>query len=512
MVQETFSNALQRNALSQPDRIAIKYGSRSRSYFDLYSIAVYYRDAWAEMGIGPGDKVAILARKGIESVQAMVSTMLLGACYVPIDWRNPGERISKIMSDCKPKLLIGKKTDIKALQLSGQLSPRQEILVFEDMVNNSGMENTAERILRELNDEVVADNPAYCLYTSGSTGDPKGVLISCHAFHHFVDKMNQWLNVNTSSSCLNTSPFFFDVSIADSMLPLYYGATVHITGDIFSPPAVMQLIRTERVTHFCAVSSLLTLIASEIKEGEILSDLNTIMSGAEVLDPDSINTILKAAPQAKIINGYGPTEATCVCIAKSFNSEDARKGFSEFAIGLPLQGMRAELLNADGKLVVGAGDGELLVSGPQLMLGYLNDDITTGMKIWEHEGKRFYRTGDNCRRDEGGIYYFLGRLDDEVKVSGYRFHLNEVRACLKSCDAIKDVAVLVMTEEEKKKLAAVLVPKLPADESLLKKVEEHAKRLLPSYMIPTKWSVLSILPRTATGKISKTQLLEEIVK
>lgn len=506
---QSFASIIKQHALCRPSSIAVRYGNYSQTYEQLNHVIQALAVSWSSKGIVQGSRIAILARKNIATVQAMVTSLGMGSCHIPIDWRNPPERLGIILNDCRPEILVGSKADIDKLRSTGHLPDGIDLVSFEDMASDIE-QNLVNDELNILSRVPASDSPAYCLYTSGSTGDPKGVLISYGAFYHFCRSMNEWLEIDNESSCLNTSPFFFDVSVADTLLPLVKGATVHLTGDIFSPPAVIELIKSERITNFCAVSSLISLIANELNDTDSLPTLKTIMSGAEILRPEAIQTIFKVAPQINIINGYGPTESTCVCLARMFSLNDYNKGFKEFPIGIPLLGLSAELILNDGTVLDGVAEGELVVSGPQLMLGYLDDIEITNAKIIYLNGIRYYRTGDNCRRDEDNEYYFQGRIDDEVKISGYRFHLNEVLSSLHSCDLISDAAVLTINTATGKNLSAVLVSQDKNESEVTKQVEAHLRKKLPSYMIPTDWKFVTTLPRTSAGKIDKKSLTTEM--
>jgi len=510
---ETFYASLKRNKYELRQKTAIKYGKHSVTYGELVEYAENIAAYWNNIGLNIGDKIVIISRKNIETVQLIVSSLMYGACYVPIDWRNPAKRIQKMIVDCQPKIIVGTSNDIDNLRPDDDFTTDARLLSFEELSEQSlkYQDITIDNILSVAHSNT-GELPAYCLFTSGSTGTPKGVQISYTALEHFLLVMNERLEIDSKSVCLNTSPFFFDVSIADTVLPLYFGATVNITSDILSPPAVIQIIKSEEVTHFCAVSSILSLIGKELSEHDQITSLRTIMSGAEILDPATISRIFKASPQVKIINGYGPTEATCVCLAKQFTHSNINEETNEFSIGRPLRGMMAALLNDKGISHTGIDAGELLITGPQLMLGYLNDEETTSKKLWTDGEQQFYRTGDYCRRDENNEYYFIGRIDDEVKVAGYRFHLNEVTKCLKLCHGVDDVAVVVLSDDTRKTLVAVLVIKEVTDSDVLSAVKIQVSKMLPSYMIPTQWNLLQALPRTATGKINKTELISMLEK
>ncbi|MBO9497485.1 AMP-binding protein, partial [Thalassotalea sp. G20_0] len=324
------------------------------------------------------------------------------------------------------------------------------------------------------------ENDAYVLYTSGSTGVPNGVRISHRAMIDFFNAVNVYMGVEQRSRCLNTSAMYFDVSVVDTLLPLYQGASVWLSPEFPMPLRIIELIEQEQITHLCGVGSTQTVLTSTPGfEQRSWPHLKTIMTGAEVLNPKTMQQWIDVAPNVHILNGYGPTEATCVCTVFTINAANVDK-YEAYPIGSPLAGISVLIDESNDSE---SEQGELWIAGSQLLTGYLNRPDLNENRIVVVNGTRYYRTGDLVERDDQGKLIFLGRCDDQVKVRGYRIHLDDVATPFRNQKEISD-AVAVNIKHDQLGECLVIVVNTNSSSDRWAAVFESAKSLLPPYMRP----------------------------
>jgi acyl-coenzyme A synthetase/AMP-(fatty) acid ligase len=300
--------------------------------------------------------------------------------------------------------------------------------------------------------------------------------------------------------CLALAPPYFDVAIQDTLVPLARGASVFLLAGLPIPAQILHRLAEKRITHTTLVASNLALVASESRLPTLrgrLDALRRVMTGAEAPSADSVDALLRTAPNACVVNGYGPTEATVCCTAYVITPPAARD-FESYPIGEPLPGVRAIVVDEHGERRNGTEVGELCVAGPQVMTGYFADAAATERVTLCVEGEPYLRTGDLVRRVPGHGFEFLGRGDRQVKVRGYRVHPEELRAALLAFAGVRDAYVCAGTFGDEQGLAA-LVEAL--DESVgVRPLLEHVAERLPAYMRPVRLRVLRELPRTRNGK------------
>lgn len=355
---------------------------------------------------------------------------------------------------------------------------------------------------------------AYCIFTSGSTGKPKGVMISHASACDFYDAFEEVMLISESSVCLNTSEMHFDVSFMDLFFPLYKGSCLHVMPGRVTARRLLSLIEECGITHFTAVSSLLTMITkSSYFESINSSSVQRIMTGAEILNKTTIEKWLKKNRQALIVNGYGPTETTVICTWFLIMYAQLNC-YKSFPIGTALDGTVADIL-VDGTISKNLNvEGELIISGPQVMLGYMDDEQQTARSMLYANGRKYYRTGDICKKDSSNILHVLGRIDHEVKVSGFRVHLSEVKRVLEAVDFVKEVMVCTNKGSEGE---TIIVAALVFDRGYtsagtkLSELNGLVEQQLPYYMIPTHIVEFKELPKLNNGKVD-VKLIEKNIE
>lgn len=473
-------------AAVQPEKLAVDDGTQAITYKELAHQAGSIAARLQSNGVTSGDRVVLLLPKSTNAVSAILAVLSLGAAYIPADPDAPKQRLQSIVDDSTAKAIIC------CNHTADWFSALCNINI--DMSIDTIIDNTQAQ-LTSL--ESYTEHDAYILYTSGSTGVPNGVRISHRAMLAFFHAVNTYMGVNQQSRCMNTSALYFDVSIADLLLPLYMGASVWLGPSVPLPFRFLGLLTNQNITHFCAVGSTLTMLSALPNfEKNNWPHLQTIMTGAEVLNPNTINTWLNSSPNATVLNGYGPTETTCVCTLFQINHDNIQQ-YSSFPIGVPLPLVDAIIdENSDEP-----GIGELCIGGPQVMNGYLNRDHLNNTRLTQINHSTFYRTGDKVRRDSRGNLIFLGRIDDQVKVNSYRVDLGDIAEPFRSQGTVQDAVALAVKHRTYGECLAVVVKTRNNSENL-ESLLNQAAQALPHYMRPALIASIDAMPLSPSGKVN----------
>ncbi|HTF97378.1 MAG TPA: amino acid adenylation domain-containing protein [Cellvibrio sp.] len=483
---QAFTHRLLHWAHTKADALAVNDGNQSLTFGELGAKARQIAWQLQILGIKPGDRVVILLPKSTDAVIAILAVLLTGATYIPVDTGSPKTRLQSILDDSKAAAII--------------VNPQTVDWFGEYTQLNIATSLSAALVDAEFPAPDM-DADAYVLYTSGSTGVPNGVKISQRAMHAFFHAVNCFMGIDHRSRCMNTSALYFDVSIADLLLPLYQGASVWLGPSIPLPFRFIDIINTNRITHFCAVGSTLTMLTSMPGFAQNQwPHLQCIMTGAEVLNPNTISHWLDNAPNAVVLNGYGPTEATCVCTLFEIDQERLQ-GYSTFPIGKPLPGIGVFV---DTQATDDAEFGELCISGAQVMSGYLNRPALNEARLFERDGVLFYRTGDKVRYNQRGDLIFLGRIDDQVKINGYRIDLGEVVTPFRSTAGVDDAIAVPLKHPHRGECLGVVV-KLKTDMDL-QALKNRCNDSLPAYMRTAFVAQVDSLPLSASGKVNVRKL------
>lgn len=483
-----------------PQKLAISDGKQGYTFAQLDDMASNLALWLSQNGIKAATCVPVLAEKCAILPVIAAACWKLGAVYVPLDGQLPEARVRKLLARLDAPVVLAishSPLDETGIWLSG-----------DALISVCKQPASAEETLSVW--QHGPDDTAYIIFTSGSTGEPKGVEISANSLKTYFGAHNQWLRFTPDSRVFSLSPFHFDVSIEDTLLPLSLGAFVWQFASVHAGVIMRNIIIREKITHLIAVSTLLSLITENGKQilAENFPALEMVMTGAEVCDPKIINLWKQNLPTVRLINAYGPTETTIVCCCYEIEQPDEQRTIS-WPIGVPLQDVSCLILDENNQIQQGTEiTGELCIGGDLVMKGYLKQPQETEKVIFEHQGMRYYRTGDICLLQADGNILYVGRRDDEVKIAGRRIHLGEIRQKCLATSGAQRVAIRKVQLDGKDHIAMVITGE---ESSELVNIEASLAAELPRYMLPTLWGWAEEVNLSANGKTDEKILLDQLV-
>jgi amino acid adenylation domain-containing protein len=480
----TLDRLVRAAARRHPHAVAIHCAGRQLTYEGLDRLADCYGSRLQRAGVCRGDRVVVHADKSPEAVAAFQAILRLGAAYVPVDASAPADRAAYVAVDCGAVAGVADHPDRAAA-----LASCGEVLRLDEPLGTSAAGPS-------LPGPRNADAAAFVLYTSGSTGRPKGVRLSHHNALAFVTWAVAELQADASDVFANHASFGFDLSVLDLYGAFAVGARVELVpaGMGRSPRALTDLIRSAGITIWYSVPSALMLMLREggLDERPAPSHLRAILFAGEPLPIDHVRR-LRAWTPARLLNLYGPTE-TNVCTFHEARDSDLERD-APLPIGRACSGDELAVVDDDGVPLADGEIGELLVSGPSVMLGYEGHPPQAGA----------YATGDIVRRRADGALDYLGRRDHQVKVRGYRIELGEVESAIGAHPGVAEVAVVVVGTAVEARLVACVAGD-PAPGAIA--VRRACAKRLPSWMVVDGVVRLEALPRTPNGKVDRAALAE----
>lgn len=480
-----------------PDRIAVEGPDEaSVSYKEFAGTVAKIAELLQAHGIGNGDRVGIYAHKSINTVAAIFGIMTAGAAYVPVDPDAPIRRNAYIFSDCQ----------VKAVWVEERLLPTLQDAFPEAQIGSTlRIDNVCGICLQEIQFPHTVrsdDNLAYILYTSGSTGQPKGVMISHENALSFVDWCSDTFHPLADDRFSSHAPFHFDLSILDVFLSVKHGATLVLIDEVTAkqPAPLAAFIAGRRISVWYSAPSILSMMTQfGCMETHNFDALRLVFFAGEVFPVKYLRSLKQVWRQAKYFNLYGPTE-TNVCTYYEIPVEIPLDRNEPYPIGKSCSHVECRMLNGED------GSGELIVRGASVMNGYwrLPERSAKSYHI-DDKGAAWYKTGDLVQIDAAGDFVFLGRLDRMVKRRGYRIELGEIEAALYRHPAILEAAVVAESVDEELIITAFISTSAEERLSLIK-LKQFCADHLPLYMMPDRFNYLEGLPKTSTGKIDYQQL------
>ncbi|SHF88139.1 AMP-binding protein [Streptoalloteichus hindustanus] len=475
-----------------PDALAVQDAVTALTYRELDEFADRYAAALARRGVTAGDRVLIWTAKSAATVALMQGCLRVGAVYVPLSAANPPARAERVATGCAPALRV---TDTAGMaRLATTDVPENEAGRWCELTS---LAEEAAGLPPPAPHRGSPDDLAYVLYTSGSTGEPKGVCLSHGNALAFVRWACAELAVGPTDRLANHAEFNFDLSVFDLYAAFHAGASVHLVSSeaAYAPEQLVRLIRDRELTIWYSVPSAVALM---ITRGGLLAGpppprLRCCVVAGEPVSVEHVRQLRVAWPAVRLFNWYGPTE-TNVCSSYEIGPLESVPD-RVIPIGRASCGDTLTLATTSEGSV-----GELVVSGPTVMLGYWGEPPQVGP----------YATGDLVRRDERGELEFVGRRDHVVKVRGHRIDIAEVESALVELDGVAEAVVVSTGQGLAARLHAVCVVRPGARAPNLLEVKRHGARRLPPYMLADAVHVVAELPRTANGKYDRPSLAKRI--
>ncbi|MGH9110837.1 MAG: amino acid adenylation domain-containing protein [Acidimicrobiales bacterium] len=516
---------LARAAEAHPDTVAVAMGDDRVTYGEAATLSDRLGAALVERGVEPGDRVGLLIPKRPAAIVAMHAVLKAGGAYVPLDAESPPPRLARIVASAEPKLLLAVPEAADRLGALAQVLPLPTIgsVEPEPIIGSDGRQISAVT-RREWDAPGAApdrrgrdDAAAHLLFTSGSTGDPKGVIITHRNVEAFVTWALAEFGTRRGDRVSGHPPLHFDLSTFDIYATFAAGAELHLVPPTLSmnARAVATFIRDRELTQWFSVPSVLTYLARfDVVDHGDFPALERLLWCGEVLPTPVLAHWMRRLPHVRFTNLYGPTEAT---IASSHYTPPTvpQDETEPVPIGTACAGEELLVLDDDLRPAPPGEIGDLYIAGPGLSPGYWRDDVKTRAAFLPdprapQSGDRIYRTGDLARVDDRGIVHFLGRSDSQIKSRGYRIELGEIESALNAIDGVRECAV-VGVDSGGFEGTAICAAYVTADGHEPPQLRKQLASSLPSYMLPARWMALDVMPTNQNGKIDRPALRDRFV-
>lgn len=485
----------ERNVLNQPDALAVHSSHGTLTYSELNHRAEHVTQVLRKLSITHGDVVALYLDRSLEYVIAMVATAKVGAAFLPLDTVFPVDRVAYILKDADVSCVL---THSELAEKIPETNRKTILIDSLELASNEENKNAVS---------VQGTDPAYLIYTSGSTGQPKGVELLHAGLANFMNANRREYNLGVNDRMTLLAGTAFDASQFEVWLALTSGSELYIPDFNLrlQPPALVRYLIDHGITFCFLPTPLGERVLLEEWPDEV--PLRHLMIGGDRLHP-----VCKKLPFS-VINLYGPSEAT---VGTTFDILELPMHSTDMPkIGRPFANVNLQVLDRYKRPVPNGIPGELYIGGAGVGSGYYNRQELTEqtfleLSLFGQQAKRFYKTGDRVRLDADGRLNFLGRLDQQIKVRGFRIEIGEIEARLQGVSSIKESAVIALGDQHDKQLVAyvVLSSELNFDERI---VRDELLKTLPPYMVPTAFVVVPTLPLTVNGKVDRKALpvLEE---
>ncbi len=435
---------------------------------------------------------AVIGHKEPEMLVAFLAAVKSGHPYIPIDISLPQQRIEKIIASSQASVCL---TPLKVSEILAEVS-----------------RSIPDFLPRKLNSE----DPWYIIFTSGSTGDPKGVVITAACLESFLEWMfNEQHFSNQQEIFLNQAPFSFDLSVMDLYLNLATGGTLYslTNHEIAEPKLLFISLARSNLSVWVSTPSFAQMCLNEPTFSEnMLPGLRKFLFCGEILPPEVAVSIIQRFPSAEVWNTYGPTEATCATTSVNI-TENILSRYNPLPVGYPKPGSRILLIKRDGSSSEVDERGEIVIAGPNVSPGYLSQPDLTQKAFFYIDSQRAYRTGD-LGHFHGGMLFFDGRLDNQIKLHGYRIEPGDIESNLLALPSVRDAVIIPRLKNGvPDSLAAFVILKKVIAQTEFKSIQmlkRELSRRLPAYMVPRHFFFIEQFPLTANGKVDRHKLAESL--
>ncbi|OAB58114.1 hypothetical protein AY600_04795 [Phormidium willei BDU 130791] len=485
--ESTLVGLVENQVQRTPEAVAVLFEDQQLTYGQLNDQAERLGQQLHQLGIGPEMRVAVALRRSPQLLIALLAILKTGAAYVPLDPNYPQDRLTFILQDSQPALVL---TESQVRPQLPQL-PESPVLDIESLTPEPGPRQDWSSLRSP-------EALAYLIYTSGSTGQPKGVAIEQQSVVNFLQSLQAHLRLSEGDRLLAITTLSFDIAVLELFLPLTVGAQVQILPDCVSRDGsqLAQVLNQSQVTVMQATPATWQMLLSAGWSGK---DGLTLLSGGEALSRDLAAQLLNKGEA--LWNLYGPTETTIwSTVERVDNAEET------IPIGRPIHNTQVYVLDNNQQPVPIGIPGELYLGGAGLAREYWRRPGLTRERFLDSAWGRLYRTGDLVRYREDGVLEHLGRLDHQVKLRGYRIELGEIESQLRSHPQVNNAVVIAREDEPgQRRLVAYIVGNL-SQEDLGPKLRRHLQAQLPDYMVPSLFVELEQLPLTPNGKVDRRAL------
>lgn len=500
-----------RQAGVQPGAPALFIEGQTYTYDTLAERAALIA-GWIHQHTGVASpRIGILASRSLTAYAGILGAVWAGATYVPLNPNFPSTRLRQILAQAELQALIVDHNGLRHLEELHTDLPQEKLFPWPATAPPTGCVTLEEVHPSSQPVNLPQDTLAYLMFTSGTTGQPKGISVTVGNVQHMLATLQARYRIGPEDRLSQFFELSFDPSVFDIFMAFSTGASLHVVPES-QLTAPMHFIRKQQLSVWSSVPSLVGMLAQMnlLKPG-LFSTLRTSLFCGEALTTASAELWRQAAPNSRVENLYGNTETTVHCMMQNCadaNISTHNRGI--VAIGEPLPGLHAAIVDQKQQFLKPETEGELAISGPQVTPGYLHQPELTASRfpILDHPTlgpSRWYLTGDLSRQDESGRFHFLGRIDNQVQLRGYRIELDEIEYHLRKASG-DDTAVALFVESvkasEQQIIGVINHPELDAGQ-----IRDKMRVLVPGYMVPKRILCLETLPRSASGKIDRQACL-----
>jgi aspartate racemase len=484
-------------ARARPDAVAVEEGSDALTYGELNGTADRLALLLRMHGVSPRSVVGLLMGRSAATIVAMLAILKAGAAYLPLDPDYPSARLSTMIRVAHPALVLAAS------------EPREDVVSGVTVLVMDAALSEASALSGETEDAHTGpDDPAYVIFTSGSTGEPKGVVVPHRGVVQLVSDHGYW-DGDESDCVAHLSTVAFDAATFEVWGALCRGARlVVVDHDTLLSPVLLGL-RFERhhVTTAFLTTSLFNLLVREAPG--LLRRLRLVLFGGEMADPEAVRLLLASGPPARLLHVYGPTETTT--FALWYEVREVSPAAVTVPVGRPIAGATGYVVDASGHLMPPGALGELCVGGAGVALGYIGDEQLTAARFvpdpWTTgPGLRLYRTGDSAVWREDGNLELRGRLDEQIKLRGFRIEPGEIVAALERLDRVRQAVVIVREDRPGDRRLVSYVVSADGQPLDTGAIAASLAEALPSFMLPSAYVQVSSLPMTPAGKLNVRSL------
>ncbi|MCP5138961.1 MAG: acyl--CoA ligase [Chromatiales bacterium] len=490
---DSLPETLGRQAREQPGSLAIVDGIHRLTYAQLYKMAGIVAAHLCECGISPGDRVAMLLPNCPQAVALIYGTWLAGGVIVPLNPQARGQEACALAQHAGARIIVCEPgyrdldTVVGTAETSNTLVP-----MIDDLISAGDTAIPAPAKLK-------ADDLAMLLYTSGTTGHPKAVMLSHGNISANVAAIIDYLELTREDRVLSVLPFNYSYGSSVLHTHLAVGATIVLEKNLVFPHALAETMVRERVTGFPGVPSTFALLLSRVDLASMrLDSLRYVTQAGAAMPATLVEKLRKALPQAQIFIMYGQTEATA---RLSYVPPD-RLADKPGSAGIPVSGVEIEIRDEQRRTLKSYDTGEVWVRGPNVMQGYWHDESATQAALVDG----WLKTGDIGYRDDEGFLFLVGRRSDIIKTGAHRVHPGEIEEVIAGLAGVSEVAIAGIDDELLGQTIAAWVVPEPGHDISVEAIKARCRDMLASYKIPKQVQIVATLPRTASGKLRRIEL------